>query len=53
MRQIGLAQAMLEGVSTVRKEQATQKRTADQIQDSLDKKRKSLITGFFGKKPRK
>lgn len=52
MQQVGLAQAMLEGVSTMRKEQATQKRTADQIQDSLDKKRESLITSFFAKKPR-
>lgn len=47
MQEIELAQAMLEGVSNIRKEQATLKRTVDKIQDSLDKKRDTLITTFF------
>lgn len=50
MQEVVLAQAMLEGVSTVRKQQATQKRAADHAEDIVAKKKGRLITSFFSKK---
>lgn len=38
MAEVELAQAMLEGISKVQEEQSTQKRVADQIQETIEKK---------------
>lgn len=47
----GLAQAMIEGVAKVEKEASAHKRKADDLQNSLQKKTKSvLMTDFFQKK---
>lgn len=52
MKEVELAQAMLEGVKTVRQEHSDQKRAADAVQNSVDKRKSSVITDFFNKKPR-
>lgn len=52
MTEVELAQAMLEGVSTVRKQQESHKRAADNVQEVVEKKKERLITNFFAKKPK-
>lgn len=47
MNDVELAQAVLEGVKTVRDEHAEQKRVADAVQNSVDKRKSTVITNFF------
>lgn len=50
MGEIQLAQAMLDSVVSVREEEDAEKKIANSIQETLEKRKSSLITSFFNKK---
>ncbi len=52
MKEVQLAQAMLQGVQVVQRTEQEQRDEKEHIQNKLEKRKSSLITRFFNKKPK-
>lgn len=53
LEEISLANAMLEGVANVRKEEKEERKERNKIQKALEKRKSTFIDNYFVKKPKK